>query len=96
MSTIHAYLTAQSISTVLITGILLFICFKIIKKPIGCLFRLAANTIGGFVVLFVLNWLGDFIGISIGVNWMNALIVGIFGLPGVGFLLMFQWLLTIS
>ena len=88
------FLTAQSIGTLVIATALVLLCVAIFKKPVGCLLRLFVNTLGGFIALFVLNFLGAFIGISLGVNWTNAVIVGIFGLPGVGFLLIFQLLLA--
>ena len=85
----------QSISTVVIVGVLIALSIVLFLRPLGCLLRLLANTIGGFIVLFILNFLGGFVGISLGFNWVNAIIVGIFGLPGVGFLLLLQWLLII-
>jgi len=90
-----AYLTPQTIGTFIIAALLILLCIKILRKPLGCLVRLVINTIGGFIALIIVNFLGGFIGISIGINWINALIIGIFGLPGVGFLLVFQWLLTL-
>jgi len=49
----------------------------------------------GFISLIIINILGSFIGISIGINWLNALVVGIFGVPGAALLLILQWLLLI-
>ena len=85
----------QSIGIMVVAGLLILLSVTIFRKPIRFLLRLVVNTIGGFLVLFVLNFLGQFIGVSLGINWMNAIIVGIFGLPGVGFLLILQWLLLI-
>ena len=90
-----ALLSLESISTFVIAGIVIFLSVTIFLRPIGCLLRLLVNAIGGFVMLFALNYLGQFIGISLGLNWFNALIVGILGLPGVGLLLILQWLLVI-
>ena len=47
----------------------------------------------GFVILFVVNWLGGFVGVSLGVNWINALVAGILGVPGVVLLLLVKYLL---
>jgi len=88
------FLEAQDISTIVIAAVLIVLCILIFRKPVGCLLRLAANTIGGFIALFILNFLGGFIGISLGITWVNALIVGILGLPGVGFLLILPWILS--
>ena len=85
----------QNIGSIALVGVLILLSITIFRKPIGCLLRLLLNTIGGFVVLFILNFLGGFIGISLGINWINAIVVGIFGIPGVGLLLILQWLLVI-
>ena len=87
--------TANPIATLVVAGVLVVLCIVIFLKPLGCLLRLLLNTVGGFIVLFILNFLGGFIGISLGLNWVNAVVVGILGLPGVGLLLILQWLLII-
>jgi inhibitor of the pro-sigma K processing machinery len=35
---------------------------------------------------------GGLLGVTLGVNWINALILGLLGIPGLGLLLMFRWL----
>jgi len=87
------YLDAQTLGTLAVAAVLILLCVMIFRKPLGCLLRLFANTIGGFLALFILNFFGGFIGVSLGINLFNAVVVGIFGLPGVGFLLILQWLL---
>ena len=47
----------------------------------------------GFAVLFLLNFAGGFVGLSLGINWLNAIVVGIFGAPGVVLLLLLKYLL---
>ena len=37
--------------------------------------------------------MGGFVGIKLGVNLVNALILGALGAPGFGLLLMLQWVL---
>jgi len=85
----------QNVGTIVLAGILLLLGVMLLRKPVRLLFRLVVNTIGGFIGLFGLNFLGQFIGVSLGINWFNAIIVGIFGLPGVGLLLILQWLLVV-
>jgi len=92
-----AELNAQSIGTIVLAAVLVLIGITIFKKPLGCLLRLFVNTLGGFIALFVINnvaiWFN--IPIGIGINWVNAIIIGIFGLPGLGFLLIWQLLLQV-
>ena len=88
----------DGISTpVLVIGgiVLVFVLFAIIKAPIKLLFKFLLNTALGFVLLLVANWLGGFIGISVAVNWLGAVIVGILGVPGVALLLLLRWLSVI-
>lgn len=81
---------------VIILAVILIIGFlKLLKKPLKLVFKLLLNTLMGFIALILINIAGAFIGISIGINWINSLVVGIFGVPGVALLLILQWLLLI-
>ena len=88
-------LTLENIGVMIAVGVIVLLAITIFLKPIRFLFRLLLNTLFGLVMLILLNYVGGFIGISLGLNWFNAVIVGIFGLPGIGFLLLLQWLLLI-
>jgi len=72
---------------------LIVLIVKIFATPLKWLFKLALNTAIGFVALFLLNFFGAYIGLSLGMNWMNALVVGVLGLPGVILLLLLQYFL---
>lgn len=72
---------------------LLWLLFKLLKRPIKWAFKMLLNALIGFVGLFILNFLGAFIGISLGVNWFNAIITGVFGIPGVILLLLIKYIL---
>ncbi|MCL2569049.1 MAG: pro-sigmaK processing inhibitor BofA family protein [Oscillospiraceae bacterium] len=93
LSELPDLLSQQSIATVILASILLLLAILLFTKPVRLLLKLVLNTIGGFVALFFLNYFGQFIGVTLGFNLFNAVIVGIFGLPGVGLLLLLQWLL---
>ena len=51
--------------------------------------RLAVRSSVGLAALALLNQ----IGLGLGVNLVNALILGVLGVPGLGLLLMLQWVL---
>ena len=85
----------QTLSTVVIAGLVIFLCVTLLRKPLGCLLRLLLNTVGGFILLIILNYLGRFIGVELELSLFNAVVVGVLGLPGVGFLLILRWLLII-
>ena len=75
--------------------VLIILIIKIFKTPIKLLFKLCINTVIGFLALMAFNYLGAYINISIGISWINALIVGIFGVPGFALLLILKWLMII-
>ena len=65
----------------------------LLHRPLGRLLRLAARSAVGLAVLALFSQVGQFIGVSLGVNLVNTLILGVLGVPGFGLLLMLQWVL---
>lgn len=65
----------------------------LLHRPLGRLLRLATRSAVGLAVLALFSQVGQFIGVSLGVNLVNALILGVLGVPGFGLLLMLQWVL---
>lgn len=63
--------------------IVLFIVLKIIAFPIKIIIKLIINALVGGLVLLLINYFGTIIGFSLDINWLSALIVGVFGVPGV-------------
>ena len=61
--------------------------------PLGRLIRLAVRSAVGLAVLALFGPVGQLIGVSLGVNLVNALVLGVLGIPGFGLLLMLQWVL---
>ena len=55
---------------------------------------MAFNSALGFGAVWLLNLTTSVTGLSLGLNWFNALLIGILGLPGFGLLLLVQWVLT--
>ena len=58
------------------------------RRPLGALCRLAVRS--GLGRLF--QGLGGLLGVSLGVNLINSVILGALGLPGFALLLMTQWM----
>ena len=54
--------------------------------------KLLLNTAIGFAALFLLNFFGSAIGITLGLNWINALVIGVTGFPGLVLLLLIKYL----
>ena len=83
----------ETIAIVLIAIVAVFLLIKLLTAPIRFAGKMLINALVGFVVLFLLNFAGNIVGISLGINWFNALVVGIFGAPGVVLLLLLKYLL---
>lgn len=81
-------------SLILVLGFVLLaiLLIKLLIKPIGWALKLLFHALIGFAALFLLNFFGSIIGITLELNWLNALVTGIFGLPGVLVLLALKYL----
>lgn len=85
----------ETISSILILGAVVLFCFvliKIISTPMRWLLKLLINTALGYIALFILNFFGEFIGITLGLNFINAVVVGFLGVPGVVLLALLKFL----
>lgn len=58
--------------------------------PIKKIFKVVLNTGLGALVIFVINTIGTSFGFHIGLNIINALIVGILGIPGAVLLILLK------
>ena len=68
------------------------ILLRLLAKPIRFFFKLLINTALGFVLLWLINFFGGEYGILLELSWMNALLVGLLGIPGVLLLLAIHFL----
>lgn len=71
---------------------LLVLLFKLLGKPLHWLAKLFINALLGFVALFLFNFFGDFVGLSLGLNWFNAIVAGVLGVPGIVLLLLIKYI----
>lgn len=77
----------------IVGGLILVIALAALQKPLKWLARLTARTVVALCALFLLSKVGGLIGVHLGVNLVNALVVGVLGAPGFGLLLMLSWVL---
>ncbi len=61
------------------------------RRPLTALCRLAVRSGLGMVFLWLFQGLGGLLGVTLGVNLLNGLVLGALGLPGFALLLMTQW-----
>ena len=86
----------ETLNTVLLLAlavIVVIVLIRIISAPIKLIFKLLINTAIGFGILFLINMVGQNFGFQLEMNLLHALIVGIFGIPGVVVLILLQFLL---
>ena len=79
--------------SIILVVFLLVALVRILSAPLRLIVKLAANAVSGLVALFLVNLLTPITGIYLGLNLVNALIVGIFGLPGLVLLILAKWVL---
>lgn len=70
----------------------LYVVFKILAAPIKLIFKLIINAVTGFLLLFLANFISGFFDFAIPINLISCLVSGIFGIPGVIFLVVVQFL----
>ena len=77
----------------LVVMVLLFLTMKLLSSPLRIAFRAALNTLLGLGALLLVEATGGITGLSLGVNLVNAVVVGLLGVPGLGLLFLAQWVL---
>ena len=70
-------------------GLLLLV---LLRRAVAAVVKLALRTAVGAGVLAALSGVGGVIGLNLGVNLSNALVLGVLGAPGLGLLMMLNWL----
>ena len=73
---------------------LLAIAARAFSAPLRLAGKAAVNMALGFAALLLLNAASPVTGVSLGVNFFNALVVGVLGVPGLVLLLLVQWVIT--
>lgn len=73
---------------------LVVVCLRLFAAPLKLALKVAFNSALGFGAVWLLNLTTSVTGLSLGLNWFNALLIGILGLPGFGLLLLVKWVLT--
>lgn len=71
-------------------GGLVLLC-ALCRRPLAALARLAVRSGLGLVFLWLFRGVGALLGVQLGVNLLNAVVLGALGAPGLALLLMAQW-----
>ena len=83
------------ITALALVGLFLLVAVvRLFRRPLKLALRVVVNGALGLGVLWLLNSTAPVTGLTLGLNWFNALTVGILGLPGLGLLLLVKWVLV--
>jgi len=83
-----------SIIAYAVAVVLLWMLGKLLDWPIKRVSRLILNSLLGGLALVIINLLGTFVGFRIAINPLNALVAGVFGIPGILLLILLPILLS--
>ncbi len=70
--------------------ILLFVIGKVFMMPIIKILKLIANSILGALLIYCINFIGNFFSFHIGLNYITAIITGLLGIPGAVLLILLK------
>ncbi|NLI70209.1 MAG: SigmaK-factor processing regulatory BofA [Firmicutes bacterium] len=79
--------------TVIFSILVIYVLARLLYHPLRWFFRLLVHVAGGLIILVIFNFLASFWGISIGVNLVTGLLVGLMGVPGLVLLVCLQLIL---
>ncbi len=82
----------MTIAVLIVCILLIVLLLKIIKTPLKWAMKLLLNALSGFIALVVLNFFGSLVGLTLTINFLNCLVAGVLGLPGVILLLIIKYL----
>jgi len=83
---IVVFLASLAISLI---GLLL----RLLKTPMKWAAKLLLHALLGYAFLFIFNFVGAWVDLSLGLNWVNAIVTGVLGVPGVVLLLLIKYIL---
>ena len=77
-------------------GLLLCGLLLLFHRPLGKLLALLGRSAVGLAVLAAFSKVGPFLGVTLGVNPANALVLGLLGVPGFALLLLLHWFFRLT
>ena len=88
-----AYRQFDQATAPVLLAFFLITLLRIFRTPLRLALKLLMNTALGFLALWAVNATAAVTGVALGLNLLNALTVGVLGLPGFVLLLLAQWVL---
>ena len=72
----------EKIAIGLLCAFVLLGVMQLFSVPLRLALKVLLNTLLGFAALFLTNLAGSATGLTLGMNLLNALIIGVLGIPG--------------
>lgn len=82
----------ENILALIVPVLIAIFVIKLLLSQVKLIWKLAVNSISGFICLWLLNLASGLTGIIFEINFITALVVGFLGIPGILLLLVFQFL----
>ena len=81
----------ENILALIVPVLIAIFVIKLLLSQVKLIWKLAVNSISGFICLWLLNLASGLTGIVFEINFITALVVGFLGIPGILLLLVFQF-----
>ena len=82
----------ENILALIVPVLIAIFVIKLLLSQVKLIWKLAVNSISGFICLWLLNLLSGLTGIVFEINLFTCLLVGILGIPGIILLVIGQLL----
>ena len=80
----------ENILALIIPVLIAVLVFKLLFSQVRLIWKIAVNSVSGFICLWLLNLASGITGIVFEINFITTLIVGFLGIPGIILLLIGQ------
>ena len=84
--------TVSSFGMAAATVVFVILLIKILLKPIKGILKFVIHAVFGYLLLLLVNFLGDYVGLHIEMTLLNTAVACLFGVPGVVLLVLAQFL----
>ena len=82
----------ENILALIIPVLIAVLVFKLLFSQIKLIWKIAVNSLSGFLCLWLLNLASGITGIVFEINFITTLLVGFLGVPGIILLLIGQFM----
>ena len=82
----------ENILALIVPVLIAIFVIKLLLSQVKLVWKIAVNSLSGFICLWLLNLASGLTGIVFEINFITTLVVGFLGIPGILLLLVFQFL----